>query len=355
MKIVFDNIIFTLQRYGGISVVWSNLIKLILKRKDCDIIAIEYEGAKKNNISRQSIHIQENIIKLFKNRCLRFTRYKNLTLKSMVASEPFIFHSSYYRTCTNKYAINVTTVHDFTYEYFERNPLARFIHCHQKHRAIRNSAHIVCISENTRKDLLKFIPDINPENVSVIYNGVDQRFHRIKDAKQKQYVLFVGNRESYKNFLPILNSLSKCHVNLKIVGKRLREKETKALNECGILYEYCGMVSDEELNILYNEALCLIYPSKYEGFGLPVIEAQMAGCPVIAYNASSIPEIIGDDRLLINKIDASVLKEKLTMLSNPTIREEIITVGLKNAQRFTWERMEEEYYQLYRRLLYNHK
>lgn len=354
MRIIYDNIIYTLQRYGGISVVWSNLLQRMLKREDCKITALEYEGAENNNISRRTIHIPNDVLHLVKSKFLKITRYfdPSASVIDLCGREsPFIFHSSYYRICKHKNAINVTTVHDFTYEYFERNPLARFIHCSQKHRAIRRSDHVVCISENTRNDLLKLMPDVNPAKVSVIYNGVDRRFHRQDNGQYDYFALFVGNRKSYKNFIAILKPLSKCDICLKIVGKSLTKEEKKALTNSGIKYDYCGMVSGEELNNLYNRAFCLIYPSLYEGFGLPVIEAQMAGCPVIAYNASSIPEIIGDKRLLINQIDAETLKEKFSMLSNPTIREDIIVSGIRNAQRFTWKKMEDEYYHLYKHLL----
>lgn len=357
MKIIYDNIIYTLQRYGGISVVWSNLMQRILRRPDCDITALEYEGAESFNLSRQTFHIPERKLHLCGARWARIARYMNPTSSSVghLAGEgPFIFHSSYYRTCSHKRAVNVTTVHDFTYEYFVRNPLVRFFHCNQKHRAIRHSDHIVCISENTRADLLRLLPDICPEKVSVIYNGVDQRFHKENGAECQHYALFVGNRDGYKNFIPLLKPLSECAVSLKIAGKSLTRREIRALDACGISYEYCGMVTDTELNSLYNHALCLIYPSSYEGFGLPVIEAQMAGCPVIAYNASSIPEIIGDKRLLLDTLDTESLRARITMLYDPLTRESIIKAGIKNAQRFTWENMEEAYYKLYRMLLGEH-
>ena len=357
MKIIYDNIIYSLQRYGGISIVWSNLLQRILLHDDCDIHILEYEGAEQHNISRKTLELPSKIVHKLGSCMIRLNRYLNPSVpytKAGIGDEPFIFHSSYYRTCSHKRAVNVTTVHDFTYEYFVRNPLVRFFHCNQKHRAIRHSDHIVCISENTRADLLRLLPDICPEKVSVIYNGVDQRFHRENGAECQHYALFVGNRDGYKNFIPLLKPLSECAVSLKIAGKSLTRREIRALDACGISYEYCGMVTDTELNSLYNHALCLIYPSSYEGFGLPVIEAQMAGCPVIAYNASSIPEIIGDKRLLLDTLDTESLRARITMLYDPLTRESIIKAGIKNAQRFTWENMEEAYYKLYRMLLGEH-
>ena len=95
----------------------------------------------------------------------------------------------------------------------------------------------------------------------------------------------------------------------------------------------------------------MIYSSLYEGFGLPVIEAQMAGCPVIALNASSIPEVIGDKRLLVEQFTAASLSEKLTMLEDSDFRTEVIETGLKKANEFSWEKMVQQYLDLYQSLL----
>ena len=91
--------------------------------------------------------------------------------------------------------------------------------------------------------------------------------------------------------------------------------------------------------IIYNNAFCLLYPSKYEGFGIPILEAQQAGCPVIAYNSSSIPEIIGDTTLVFNDLEIDSILELFIIINNVDKRILIIQAGIKNASRFSWDKM----------------
>ena len=108
-----------------------------------------------------------------------------------------------------------------------------------------------------------------------------------------------------------------------------------------------GRISNRQLNILYNGAKAFVYPSSYEGFGIPVLEAQRAGCPVIAYNSSSIPEIIGDTPLLMNSLDEVELCSKLELLSDEKLCLDVIQKGLENAKRFSWNKMYEQLASLY--------
>ena len=352
MKIVYDNIIFSLQRYGGISVVWNNLITRVC-RIVSDIIFIEYEGAE-TNVCRKEIMLSKSMLRKKNSHLMKIRRYLNPHVdfvKRNYPGEKFIFHSSYYRTSSHPNAINVTTVHDFAYEFFVKNPIIRYIHSFQKFRAIRKSDMIVCISENTRRDLLNLLPDVDPNRVCVIYNGIDKNFHRQTDAVTEDYVLYVGNRDRYKNFSSVIRPLAQCGRKLKITGKPLLPEEEKLMHENHLTYEYCGLVSVAELNNLYNHAFCLLYSSLYEGFGLPVIEAQMAGCPVVALNASSIPEVIGDKRMLVEEFTAVSLLEKLNMLDNPDLRAEIVESGIEKANEFSWEKMTQQYLELYQSLL----
>lgn len=346
MKIVYDNIIFSWQKFGGISVVWQKLLSRILE-KPADIQIIEYEGAGEHNIPRQHLTIPESMITSLGNSLFKIRRYQNPSPSLVKGNEKFIFHSSYYRVMKHPLAVNITTVHDFSYEFYEDNPLAKLIHTWQKHRSIRRSDYIICISENTRKDLQTLLPDIPAEKIRVIYNGIDAKYYRMADAHVQDYALYVGKRTKYKNFNALIEPLSQLNMRLKIVGPPLDKKEKRIMDDKGLQYDYCGIASESELNRLYNEAFCLLYTSLYEGFGLPVLEAQQAGCPVIAMNASSIPEVIGDKRLLIDTISKESLGEKFSLLKDPAQREDIIACGIENVKRFSWDKMADQYYELY--------
>ncbi len=336
---ILDNIIFSLQKSGGISAVWYEHLKRLLENNK-EIKIIEYDTALEN-LFRKELIIDESIITTKSSEFLNLKRYLNPKFSSENVSTPFIFHSSYYRTCRNKNAVNITTVHDFTYEYYSKW-LPKTVHCLQKYNAIRNSDFIICISENTKKDLLQFLPDVDENKIHVIYNGVSEDYFplRVKYGNnERPFALFVGAREGYKNFALAVEAIADTTFQLKIVGSPLNESEEQLLKtKLGDnRYQYVGRITNNELNKLYNSAFCLLYPSSYEGFGIPVIEAQKAGCPVIAANRSSIPEIVGDKSLLIDCLTAKDITDKINLLKNNSIRDELIAIGLENSKRFSWD------------------
>lgn len=348
--IVLDNIIFSIQRSGGISVVWSELLKRLLSNNNLAILCLEYGVT--NNLNRKELVISSANIQYGTSSLLKLERYFS---PKIYKKEKFIFHSSYYRTCSNCYAINFTTVHDFTYEYYYTG-IKRKIHLWQKYRAISKSDYIICISENTKRDLLKFLPGVDTTKIRVIYNGVSDDYFPIKEKttiklpfEPEMYVLFIGSREKYKNFELAVKAVAYNKFKLIIVGAPLSKQELSFLcNELGQdNFSEMGRVSNETLNHLYNAAIALLYPSEYEGFGIPVLEAQKAGCPVIAYNASSIPEVIGDTPLLLNTLSIESITECLDKLKIEKDRETIVFNGIENAKRFTWDRMYEQVIALY--------
>lgn len=338
--LILDNIIFSLQKSGGISAVWFEHIKRLLKKSEYadKVNFIEY-GRMSDNIFRQQLHIENDSLIIKSQQLLTLKRYLNPSISGQKL--PFLFHSSYYRTCSNREAINITTVHDFTYEYFTKR-LPQAIHCWQKYKAILNSDFIICISENTKKDLLKFLPDVNEKKIHVIYNGVSEDYFplRVKDGNnERPFALFVGARDGYKNFALAVEAIADTTLELKIVGPPLNDSEKQLVKtKLGDnRYQYVGRISNNALNKLYNSAFCLLYPSSYEGFGIPVIEAQKAGCAVIAANRSSIPEIVGDKSLLIDCLTAKDITDKINLLKNNSIRDELIAIGLENSKRFSWD------------------
>lgn len=349
--LILDNIIFSLQKAGGISVVWKELIEHTKGYEDLDLRFLEYEGST-DNIFRRDLSIPSKDIILRKRNLLRIKRYLN---PSVETKEPFVFHSSYFRTCSNKNAKNISTVHDFTYEYFMTGMQQR-VHTWQKNCALLNSDIVVCISENTKKDVLKFVPGIDESKIRVIYNGVSEDYRQVDTHRWDslgEYVIFVGSRQPYKQFQFTVEATKDTPYKLAIVGGKLSEAEVAFLDRTigRDKYVYTGFLSNEELNELYNQAVCLAYPSAYEGFGIPVLEAQRAGCPVIAYNASSIPEVIGETPLLLNSLTVSEFHDKLNLLKQNSVRKEIVEAGLINSKRFSWKKMGEEYVELYKELL----
>lgn len=349
--IYLDNIIFSLQRVGGISIVWENLIRGISEK--IPINYLEYKYAERN-IHRVKLEIEEKLIQHRRSTSLVLEQFKS---PSIFAENPFIFHSSFYRFSNHKLATNITTVHDFIYEMMlNRFSLSNKIRCALTHRAIINSDHIVCISENTKADLLRLIPDVKEKPIYVIYNGVSTDYHRLSntcDEKYKDFLLFVGSRQGYKNFDFAIEMTASSKYKLLICGNDLTEKEIKTLNRTlgSDGYEFHLRPSNKQLNFYYNSVKALLYPSSYEGFGIPILEAQRAGCPVIALNTSSIPEVIGETPLLLQSLDERSFKRSMRFLDSNSEVKNIVESGLINSKRFSWTKMATEYLELYYSLI----
>lgn len=358
MKIVLDNLIFSWQKLGGISVFWSKIVDLVIRRIPTEkALFLEYPFPTAN-IVRQQLSLPPSRLHLLPRFCFTLQRYLNLSLSFL--REPFIFHSSYYRICTNPNAVNIITVHDFTYEKYTSG-LTRFVHVFQKHRALKKADFIVCISENTRQDLFRHLPGLRPEKVGVIHNGVNENYRPLSDEELStslslppHFLLFVGSRAPYKQFDFSAQVAHAAGLPLLVVGAPLSPEEQQRLQHLDVKYIGKPFATDEELCRYYNQATALLYPSEYEGFGIPVIEAQRCGCPVIALNASSIPEVIGQYPLLLDRLSverAATLIQRL--LHDSDFREDVRKLGIDNSRRFSWEKMQDQYLALYQQLWEN--
>lgn len=359
MNILLDNLIFSWQKSGGISVFWENILKLALRlQQEHNVELIEYPHAAEN-IVRKTIDLSSLQTHLMHPLCFKWHRYQHLDWKQ--AQTPFIFHSSYFRVCTNPLAVNVVTVHDFTYEHFISGP-KKWLHTWQKRRSLRAADAIVCVSQNTCDDLQYFFPEIPSHKIHIIHNGVDSsyaaKYDNEPESTRKQFqlperfLLFVGNRASYKQF-PYAAKLAKAvHLPLVIVGALLSKQERQLLDNLQVIYQERNFIANNELQAYYSLATALVYPSLYEGFGIPVIEAQRCGCPVIAYNASSIPEVIGEDYpLMLPQLDVNIASHWIhQLLSDPSYRNNIRLKGIENSLRFSWDKMQESYQALYTQL-----
>jgi len=349
-RILFDNIIFSLQTNGGISVYWYELCKRL----------INDERFYKNFINPHNLNKLGNSLEFSKSLSTnnKINLFNNILMPN-VFMDKHIFHSSYYRFNKNSNAINVTTIHDFIH-LKKYKGYRKYTHKIFKNYCINNSDYFITISENTKNDFLEYYPYINNNKITVIYNGVSEDFFKLSsnynqnllsENEHQKYFLFVGSRHSYKNFIPLVKTLkSFSDYNLYIVGDILSKNEIYFLNKyLKNKWKLFTNISNIELNILYNYAFSLIYPSTYEGFGIPIIEAMKSGTPVIALNNSSIPEVSGNAGIILNNLDTIEFSEAISKINS--YRAIIIENGLKQSALFSWDLCYKKTTDLYLKLL----
>jgi glycosyltransferase involved in cell wall biosynthesis len=356
VPIVFDNIVFNLQRAGGVSRVWSKIITPFNDSKNVSFI--ERYGAEEN-IYRSSMSLSPILPDHFLP--INLSRYLNFSHKFY--NDKYIFHSSYFRVNSSSDCVNVTTVHDLIYEKFGRG-LGALMHLRQKAIALKKSDCIVCVSENTRKDLLEYYPFCADKKVVVIPNGVGKLNFSGESANfidgnsaanYGSYFLYVGHRGSCKGFNLIYDVLDMLDDSLKciVVGEPFTQsefEEIQARNHTENIINV-GKVSDSHLNILYQSANFFFFPSLYEGFGIPPLEAMEAGCPVLASNRSSIPEVVGDAGVLFDPLDLGTLNNGLSRVMRADVKDELIVLGKERVNSFSWELVVKRYEALYSELI----
>lgn len=330
--LIADGIIYSLQRHGGITVYFNELLQRMKAGAADDCRVVVHEGSAVN---------VEFLPSGYETRPMRLAeRYR----RCPVPAQASLFHSSYYRLPDRRVPL-VTTVHDFIYERFASGP-RKWMHSWQKFAAIRASHAVICISESTRRDLLQFLPDIRPERLHVVHNGVSNAFYPLSPDEMpngvaQPYVLFVGARSGYKNFMPLVQAMTGLR-DLDLVcigGGALTPQESELVQrQLGGRFAHHMGVSDAQLNQFYNGAFCLAYPSAYEGFGIPVLEAMRAGCPVVAMDNSSIPEVAGEAAQLLSEASPEALRTAISLLDRSGQREHYKQLGLQRAHQFSWAR-----------------
>jgi glycosyltransferase involved in cell wall biosynthesis len=224
----------------------------------------------------------------------------------------------------------VVTIHDLS---FERDPSVMPLHERLVFKTVvprsaRRAARVLAVSERTKADVVELY-GIPPEKIAVTPHGVDSAFSP-GDGEPGEYLLLVGSVEKRKNPLGAAEAATAVGLPLVVAGP-VRDKElARELERCGARLR--GYVSQEELVGLYRGAACVVMPSRYEGFGLPVLEAMASGTPVVATPDSAMKEVAGEAAVFVEPERlAEGVRQALAE------RERLVTAGLARARRFTWE------------------
>jgi len=253
----------------------------------------------------------------------------------------------------------VVTIHDISYEFFPQffSPRDRLLLSNLVPLSARRAAKIISVSENTKRDLMRTY-GVTEERIAVTHEAAGSDFQPIDDDQclssvrnkyviDTPFILTVGNLQPRKNLGRLIKAYGQLRQreaithNLVIVGKAgWRQSELFSLvRELGSQAEviFTGYVPQDDLPLLYNAADLFVYPSLYEGFGLPSLEAMACGTPVVASNTSSLPEVLGDAAILVDPYDVQQLARAMRdVLFSGDLRREMAAKGLKRARQFSW-------------------
>ena len=358
MKVFFDHTIFTLQRYGGISNYIINLAKNFSEQVDPSIVSLFHK-----NYYLKNSDFADKLI--FYNKVGSLIKYINKVNKiyfnhQLKNKKPDIIHLTYFseKNFYNSKAKTVITEYDLIKEKFYYEEHKNQI----KYKKIlfEKVDQIICISNNTKKDLQQEY-SIDASKISVIHLAVNKdNSFRERSLNIRPFILYVGSRLRYKNFINAVKAYarsSKLKLNFDFVcfgGGNFLKTEEDLFKNLGIersrIHHFEG--DELDLNYFYHKARIFIFPSLYEGFGLPLLEAMNMECPVICSNTSSFPEIVNNAAILFDPTDIESLEFKLEKL----IYDDQLLLDLKekgkiNLNKYSWKKCANETEQLYKKII----
>jgi glycosyltransferase involved in cell wall biosynthesis len=299
-------------------------------------------------------------------------RFPGLISKSGVE----LLHSLHYTRPLRLPCASVVTFHDMTFFlYPELHTRARRLFFPPVIRmSARRADALIAVSDSTRQDAIRVL-GISPEKIFTTQLGVDASFESVKDNGEKsrviqkydlpeKFILYVGLIEPRKN-LPLLISAYKRLIEhdmdykLVLVGRYgwMYDQVLAQIADLALesMVQLVGYVPQEDLPLVYNLSSLFVYPTIYEGFGLPVLEAMACGVPVITSDVSALPEIVGEDGKLVPVNDVEALTKAMVLgLSDMDLRQKLINNGLLRAAKFSWERTAQLTLQVYQHVMQTH-
>ena len=361
LRVLTDYQAFHIQRFGGITRYFFEIISRMTDVSAKISIAFSMNQYIRNFAKAEHTHINARVFKIAEGLFRKLNRQSSI---AEIRKGNFdIFHPSYYDPYFVKYLDGkpfVLTIHDMTHEvlpeYFSPNdPIYA-----NKRLLAEKATRIIAISECTKQDIIK-IYGIDESKIDVIYHGIAPMKAVENNSLQlpDKYILYVGERRRYKNFSTLVEafeqiSKTRPDINLVLTGRKL-SKEEKALfaqKDISNKVFVFSSIDDNTLALLYRKAEMFVYPSLYEGFGIPILEAFSNQCPVVLSKASCFPEVAGDAAEYFEATNVGALIQSITkILDNKSYRDELVAKGNERLKLFTWDNTAKETVKTYKKAI----
>ena len=290
--------------------------------------------------------------------------WTQLVLPFRVNKEDTIYHPFQYLSLFSR-SRQIITIHDFIPVQFPEVAKHQFYYYkYIMPHLLKKAEKVICISENTKSDIISFY-NMDESKIQVIYNGFDTEQFNDKTNESDnilekynidyKYILMVGASYKHKNLETVIKALKtieqQCNYKILIIGKEsdyVAELKKLSLElELSDRVKFLGYVEGAELPLFYKHAEIFAYPSLYEGFGFPLLEAMACGTAVISSNSSSLPEVTSDSALLFDPRDEKQLADEIVeLMTNEALKEELVLKGKQNVQRFSWDYTAEKIYKI---------
>lgn len=364
LRVVYDYQVFAWQRFGGVSRYICEVAGYLFDQRelhqlDIKILALAYVNEYLKDLPPELV-TGMFVPKLKRTGSVIKILDQVMSTIWLTANQPDIIHRTFYseQEVKPRNSKVVITIYDMIDEKF--SPFSDI--CRRKKQAIEEADHLICISQHTQKDLIELL-DIDPQKTSVIYLGhsLSKKADRSSQHQPKidPYILYVGERGGYKNFVGFLKAYSssqKLKDNFSVVcfgGGKLAQSDYDLATTLGIPGEKLKYVSGDDSALIeyYRGAAVFVYPSLYEGFGIPILEAMSLGCPVVCSNTSSLAEVAGNAAAFFdpqNPESIALALEKV--LFSEAESYNLVQLGLLRAKEFSWEKCAEETLKVYRSL-----